>query len=532
MRTYVGHNPQAIQDVATRNAVLALHDQMLQLNGGVPNAAAYPTGTVVVRGSGGGGGGVTDHGALTGLADDDHTQYLLLAGRSPGQVLQSISTTQIPFTVRGIASQNTNLQEWQTSTGIRLAYVSKEGRFVSRNSAESSTASLNADLLTVSLTNTGGATMSLTPTGVTFRNSSLPQASTVVGDSSLVLKTHAASVQATLDSTVDGQLLLTTTVPGKVLSVFRGAAAHSTNLQEWQNSSSSILAKVTNTGVIGCAGLGLNGSSSGTATIVAAAVTTNHTMTLPANNASGALMNNGSGTLSWAAPTAAPHNLLDGSIHADTVYPGALARGMMTWVDSSVNWGGFVVGAANTTLTSDGTDPGWRTLNNAHIDNRTRYLWIHTPSAYIGAAGNFHLTPGSAPNAAQSHAFSGTADTYMYVNFMVPVDYVSGLVYKLYFLQRGATSANNIIWYAYQLRVVVGTTKGLDAYGQLDKATYATSGGADTIVTKDITSTLGSVAAGDMIRLTLARLALSDASDNNTNTVDLLGIRLEYTADM
>ena len=32
-----------------------------------------------------GGGGVTDHGALTGLADDDHAQYLLLAGRSGGQ---------------------------------------------------------------------------------------------------------------------------------------------------------------------------------------------------------------------------------------------------------------------------------------------------------------------------------------------------------------------------------------------------------------------------------------------------------------
>lgn len=29
--------------------------------------------------------GVTDHGLLTGLADDDHTQYLLLAGRSGGQ---------------------------------------------------------------------------------------------------------------------------------------------------------------------------------------------------------------------------------------------------------------------------------------------------------------------------------------------------------------------------------------------------------------------------------------------------------------
>ena len=32
-----------------------------------------------------GGGGVTDHGALTGLGDDDHAQYALLAGRSGGQ---------------------------------------------------------------------------------------------------------------------------------------------------------------------------------------------------------------------------------------------------------------------------------------------------------------------------------------------------------------------------------------------------------------------------------------------------------------
>lgn len=32
-------------------------------------------------------GGVTDHGALTGLSDDDHTQYALLAGRSAGQTV-------------------------------------------------------------------------------------------------------------------------------------------------------------------------------------------------------------------------------------------------------------------------------------------------------------------------------------------------------------------------------------------------------------------------------------------------------------
>ena len=36
--------------------------------------------TVTISGLGGSGGGVTDHGALTGLADDDHTQYALADG--------------------------------------------------------------------------------------------------------------------------------------------------------------------------------------------------------------------------------------------------------------------------------------------------------------------------------------------------------------------------------------------------------------------------------------------------------------------
>lgn len=31
------------------------------------------------KGGSGGGGGVTDHGALTGLSDDDHPQYLKVA---------------------------------------------------------------------------------------------------------------------------------------------------------------------------------------------------------------------------------------------------------------------------------------------------------------------------------------------------------------------------------------------------------------------------------------------------------------------
>ena len=51
----------------------------VSISGTTPGIAVDGTGAVVnvtvTTGSGGGGGGVTDHGLLTGLSDDDHTQY-------------------------------------------------------------------------------------------------------------------------------------------------------------------------------------------------------------------------------------------------------------------------------------------------------------------------------------------------------------------------------------------------------------------------------------------------------------------------
>ncbi len=53
-------------------------------------------------GGGGDGGGVTDHGALTGLTpDDDHTQYLLLAGRTGGQTMYGGTSGGGDLTMQG-----------------------------------------------------------------------------------------------------------------------------------------------------------------------------------------------------------------------------------------------------------------------------------------------------------------------------------------------------------------------------------------------------------------------------------------------
>src|SRR5690606_26407808 len=47
-----------------------------------------------------GAGGATDHGALTGLSDDDHAQYLLLAGRATGQIATGGTASGDDLTLR------------------------------------------------------------------------------------------------------------------------------------------------------------------------------------------------------------------------------------------------------------------------------------------------------------------------------------------------------------------------------------------------------------------------------------------------
>jgi len=54
-----------------------------------------------------GGGGVTDHGALTGLLDDDHTQYPLIAGRAGGQIIYGGTLTTQSLQLQGNAADAT-----------------------------------------------------------------------------------------------------------------------------------------------------------------------------------------------------------------------------------------------------------------------------------------------------------------------------------------------------------------------------------------------------------------------------------------
>lgn len=75
-----------------------------------------------------GGGGVTDHGALTGLADDDHTQYV---SRTPAlssrNVVQPSAGDVIAAIVKAHAAQTVDLTQWQTSSGDVKAAINDLG---------------------------------------------------------------------------------------------------------------------------------------------------------------------------------------------------------------------------------------------------------------------------------------------------------------------------------------------------------------------------------------------------------------------
>ena len=68
----------------------------------------------------GGGGGVTDHGALTGLADDDHTQYGALAQAETWAALQTFNAGLQLAAAQAIKDSGGTARITPSTTGVRL----------------------------------------------------------------------------------------------------------------------------------------------------------------------------------------------------------------------------------------------------------------------------------------------------------------------------------------------------------------------------------------------------------------------------
>jgi hypothetical protein len=157
-------------------------------------------------------GGISDSPAGTG-------PYITMGAANT--TVQARSATNIVLIAKGAASQSANLTEWQDSTGSILARIASDGTILSNSNVSATFFSASSA--------TGGlavqGTYALRFNGAS--NANFGTASPTGG---------VAQVQITN---------ATTTAVGLIV---KGAASQTANLQEWQNSAGTVLAKVTSDG--------------------------------------------------------------------------------------------------------------------------------------------------------------------------------------------------------------------------------------------------------------------------------------------
>jgi hypothetical protein len=187
---------------------------------------------------------------------------------------QPQTTSTVPLYVKGLASQTANLQEWRNSSGTVLANIDSSGNFVIGRSGSGSlgnglitlqgvtaqslyssdnTSALNSRIIFLR-GNSAGTVMSITSKGDTAH-----------GVAALVITNGGFSTEIT-GFGYNGNIYTNLQSATAVGLTIKAASSQSANLQEWQNSSGTVLAKVQSNGVIDTSQY-INMSTSGNAGI-------------------------------------------------------------------------------------------------------------------------------------------------------------------------------------------------------------------------------------------------------------------------
>jgi len=191
------------------------------------------------------------------LGDDSNfatTVTNSLAGKvstSGGSTITASGAGVIPLIAKGAASQTANLQEWQNSAGTVLAKVNSYGDLYSTSGRifrGSTDLGANLNILNefgskgIVVRQESGGTANLQE----WQNSagSVRLAVSSYG----TLNSYTESIfNNTLNGTGTSVLIKTNNAAGKPL-VIQGAASQTANLQEWQNSAGTVLAKINSSG--------------------------------------------------------------------------------------------------------------------------------------------------------------------------------------------------------------------------------------------------------------------------------------------
>lgn len=163
------------------------------------------------------------------------------------------SSTQKGIVVQGAASQTANLQEWQNSAGNVLTKIASDGTIVSYGSSLNAFQSIGTSTtlyngITVQ-NSTGASAFSLGTAGTSESAFDVANSFYIYDGIAGIMRLRLnSSGLVGINAVPTSQLQVNNSTAANVGLIVKGAASQTANLQEWQDSAGTVLAKVTATG--------------------------------------------------------------------------------------------------------------------------------------------------------------------------------------------------------------------------------------------------------------------------------------------
>jgi hypothetical protein len=201
--------------------------------------------------------GLSRFGVTTGewhMATDPDNSAIAITDSQVG--VFATSTTLPLFTVKGMASQTANLQEWQNSAGTVLAKVTSAGDInidISQGGSFHAQASGGqvGDYNLIKMSQVSTQKTTLLTTVVSGGNTEF-SLKTLIGTLTTTLKIDKDSLVGIGKNNTSplAQIDVRPQSSSTIGAIIRGAASQTANLQEWQNSTGTVLTRIGSDGAI------------------------------------------------------------------------------------------------------------------------------------------------------------------------------------------------------------------------------------------------------------------------------------------
>jgi len=168
--------------------------------------------------------------------------------KAGGDIITSSLASTIPLRIKGVASQTANLQEWQDSGGTQLGFFNAYGTLTANNRIYAGWAAFGSGYGTLA----SASNVVLIAKGSASQTANLQEwqnsAGTVLAAIEPTGSFYGSSITSYGILTSNSSFRVNNASASTVATIIKGAASQTANLQEWQNSSGTMLANVSSSG--------------------------------------------------------------------------------------------------------------------------------------------------------------------------------------------------------------------------------------------------------------------------------------------